>query len=101
MKTPGQIAFEAYNESKGGLTYDGKPIPPWDTLTGDVGEAVKRAWEVAAGAVAVHVRDQCAAICDLYIVSPPSEEQARGGYLNAAQGIWGRIVALGVDWGRA
>ena len=49
--TPGQIAFEAYNESKGGLTYDGKPIPPWSSLTGETGEAVKRAWEVAAQAV--------------------------------------------------
>lgn len=51
-KSYGQIAFEAYNESKGGLTYDGKPIPPWDTLAGsDVGEAVQRAWEAAAAAV--------------------------------------------------
>ena len=46
-KTLGQIAFEAYNESKGGLTYDGKPIPPWHELSGDRA-AVHRAWEVAA-----------------------------------------------------
>lgn len=50
MKTPGQIAFEAYNESKGGLTYDGKPIPPWDELSGDKA-AVHRAWEAAADAL--------------------------------------------------
>jgi len=50
-KSPGQIAFEAYNESKGGLTYDGKPIPPWDTLHGDKA-AVQLAWEAAAQAVA-------------------------------------------------
>lgn len=47
-KTLGQIAFEAYNESKGGRTYDGKPIPGWDTLTNEVGLAVRKAWEAAA-----------------------------------------------------
>jgi hypothetical protein len=50
-KTPGQVAFEAYNESKGGLTYDGKPIPPWSSLEGDTGDAVKRGWEAASTAV--------------------------------------------------
>lgn len=50
-KTLGQVAFEAYNESKGGLTYDGKPIPPWDELSGDRA-AVHSAWEVAARAAA-------------------------------------------------
>ena len=50
-KSPGQIGFEAYNESKGGLTYDGKPIPPWASLEGATGEAVKQAWESAAIAV--------------------------------------------------
>jgi len=50
-KSPGQVAFEAYNTSKGGLTYDGKPIPPWSALEGETGEAVKRAWEDAAQAV--------------------------------------------------
>lgn len=54
--TLGQIAFEAYNESKGGLTYDGKPIPPWHELSGDR-EAVHRAWEVAAAAVRAHEQD--------------------------------------------
>lgn len=52
MKTPGQIAFEVYNEAKGGKTYDGKPIPPWDTLTDETGRAVQAAWEKAAVAVA-------------------------------------------------
>lgn len=47
MKSPGQLAFEAYNHAKGGVTYDGKPIPPWT----DVGDAVRAGWEVAAGAV--------------------------------------------------
>lgn len=50
-KSPGQIAFEAYNESKGGLTYDGKPIPPWSALEGATGDAVRLGWEVAAKAV--------------------------------------------------
>lgn len=46
MKTPGQVAFEAYNEAKGGVTWDGKPIPPW----GEVGEEVQQAWKAAAEA---------------------------------------------------
>lgn len=44
MKSLGQVAFEAYNSAKGGVTYDGKPIPPWS----EVGEAVQAAWEAAA-----------------------------------------------------
>ena len=56
--TLGQIAFEAYNEKKGGKTYDGKPIPPWS----EVGDEVRGAWEFAAsrrapiGAVRYHLR---------------------------------------------
>ena len=43
-KTLGQVAFEAYNKSKGGKTWDGKPIPPWTA----VGDDVRVAWECAA-----------------------------------------------------
>jgi len=47
IKSPGQVAFEAYNESKGGLTWDGKPIPPWN----EVGDPVRDGWEASANAV--------------------------------------------------
>lgn len=50
-KSSGQIAFEAYNESKGGKTWDGKPIPPW----GDVGDEVRNGWEAAAFAVVKNI----------------------------------------------
>jgi hypothetical protein len=53
-KSPGQVAFEAYNASKGGLTYDGKPIPPWSSLSDAMGEAAKRGWEAAARAARSH-----------------------------------------------
>ena len=43
----GRVAFEAYNESKGGRTYDDKQIPPWDHLS----ETVQTAWKCAARAV--------------------------------------------------
>jgi hypothetical protein len=46
-KTLGQVAFEAYNESRGGLTHDGKPTPPWESL----GDGVRSGWEAAAIAV--------------------------------------------------
>lgn len=48
-KSMGQRAFEAYNEAKGGRTYDGKPIPPWDA----VGDDVRSAWERAAAVVVI------------------------------------------------
>lgn len=40
----GRRAFEAYNASVGGLTWDGKPIPGWDAIT----PKIREAWCVAA-----------------------------------------------------
>lgn len=45
-KTLGEIAFDAYTESKKGTTFDGRPIPKWE----DLGESVRNAWESAGGA---------------------------------------------------
>lgn len=49
-KSLGETAFDAYNESKGGKTHDGKDIPEW----ADLGDEVRAAWEAAANAV--HLR---------------------------------------------
>ena len=43
----GKANFEAYNQSVGGVTYDGKKIPPWENLS----EKVKAGW--IAGALRV------------------------------------------------
>lgn len=43
----GQIAFDAYGNSTGGLTWDKKPIPEWIELP----EHVRKAWIAAAQAV--------------------------------------------------
>jgi hypothetical protein len=43
----GQRAYAAYGESTGGLTHDGRQMPPWE----DLGENVQTAWNVAAYAV--------------------------------------------------
>jgi hypothetical protein len=43
----GRVAFDAYGETTGGLTHDGRPIPQWE----DLGEAVQQAWIAAATAV--------------------------------------------------
>lgn len=43
----GKRAFDAYNESVGGKTWDGKPIPPWELLT----ERIREAWRCASDAV--------------------------------------------------
>jgi len=47
VKCPGQVAFEAYNENRGGRTWDGKPTPPWTDLT----PGVREGWQAAALAV--------------------------------------------------
>jgi hypothetical protein len=46
QKTLGQIAFDAYIESKKGTTFDGRPIPTWENL----GDPVRNAWEAAGEA---------------------------------------------------
>lgn len=50
-KALGKIAFDAYSASKGGVTYDNKPIPPWE----NVGPDVQKGWIVAALAVKAEV----------------------------------------------
>jgi hypothetical protein len=49
-KTPGQVAFDAYNNHgpNAGKTYDGKPIPPW----GEIAEHTRERWEAGAKAAA-------------------------------------------------
>lgn len=42
----GQVAFEAYDRERGGLTHDGKPTPKW----ADLGDGIRKGWEVAAKA---------------------------------------------------
>ena len=49
-----KIAFEAYSESTGGKTYDGKPIPKWNELP----EHVQRAWSAAAAAIINKLSDR-------------------------------------------
>lgn len=90
-KTLGQVAYEAF----GGM---GSRADAYE----DLEPTIREGWEDAALAVsnvvaqscALRMRDRCSAICEYYIASPPTEENARGGYLNAAQGIRGRIDAI-------
>lgn len=39
----GKIAYEAYFEDAGGLTFDGRKMPTWDEL----GDDVRRHWTAA------------------------------------------------------
>jgi hypothetical protein len=50
-KSLGQIAFDAYNESRGGVNFQGQKTPPW----GELPEGIRVAWEVAAQAVKAHL----------------------------------------------
>lgn len=45
-----RVAFEAYGQSTGGKTWDGKPIPPFDTIR-ERTPHVAKAWEDAVAAV--------------------------------------------------
>lgn len=48
----GRRAYERYNESRGGKTWDGKPIPTWDALAGQpTGEGVREGWRCAADSI--------------------------------------------------
>jgi hypothetical protein len=49
MKTLGQIAYEAYCESVNNLSPTGITLPRWEDLTNNI----RKAWGVAAKAVAV------------------------------------------------
>jgi hypothetical protein len=53
-KTLGQIGYEAYAQSTGGKTFDGREMPTWQEIKDREGETPKvtTAWEAAAGAVA-------------------------------------------------
>ncbi|MBW5420262.1 hypothetical protein GKQ77_01585 [Streptomyces sp. BG9H] len=43
----GQRAYAAYGEVTGGLTHDGRTMPPWE----DLGEDIQAAWTVAASSL--------------------------------------------------
>lgn len=45
-----RMAFDAYNRSTGGKTWDGKDVPPYDVIA-ERTPHVARAWEAAADAV--------------------------------------------------
>lgn len=45
-----RIGFEAYGESTGGKTWDGKPIPPY-AVVAERTPHVARAWEAAVAAI--------------------------------------------------
>jgi hypothetical protein len=45
-----RVAFEAYGASTGGKTWDGKPIPPFETIR-ERTPHVALAWEAAATAI--------------------------------------------------
>lgn len=50
-----RLAFEAYNTSTGGKTFDGRDVPPYDVIA-ERTPHVARAWEAAADAVRKAVR---------------------------------------------
>lgn len=51
--TDGERAFTAYNESSGGVAYDGTPIPAWLNLRPEI----RMHWNKAAEELLTHNRD--------------------------------------------
>jgi hypothetical protein len=50
MKSIGQIAYEAYCQSTGGVSLvSGEKLPEWKVLRGEI----KKAWDAAADAVRI------------------------------------------------
>lgn len=47
IKTNAQAGYEAYGQSTGGKTWDGKPMPTWEEIC-ERTPHVKAAWETAA-----------------------------------------------------
>jgi len=47
----GEIAYQAYAQEVGGLTFDGKPLPEFNQL----GEPQKEAWNQAGWAAVKHI----------------------------------------------
>lgn len=52
-QTLGEIAFEAYNDERGGRNYRGEQTPDWEELP----EGIRQAWEKAALAVKAALED--------------------------------------------
>lgn len=52
-KTLGQIGYEAYAQSTGGKTFDGRDMPTWQEIRDREGKTPKvtKAWEAAADAI--------------------------------------------------
>lgn len=59
MITLGQIGYEAYGQTAGWKTFDGRAMPTWDELgKTDSGKETQRRWEVAATEITFHVIDR-------------------------------------------
>lgn len=63
-RTIGQIGFDAYGETAGWKTFDGRPMPRWEDLASrPEGIETRRRWEVTAAAilkvVAEEPRESC------------------------------------------
>lgn len=49
----GKIAFDAYNESRGGVNFQGQKTPSWEELP----EGIRKGWEVAATAIQRYLQE--------------------------------------------
>lgn len=73
-KMLGQLAFEAYVDAVGGETFDGKPIPGWEDLSGDGGRT-RAAWQDAANAVVSRVAVENGAVVRVDAPAVPDENR--------------------------
>jgi hypothetical protein len=62
----GRRAYDAYNDARGGVAYDGSPIPPWD----QVNEGIQQGWARGAQAI-VNTLIEGGANLDRVTLPPP------------------------------
>ncbi len=69
----GQVGYQAYAESTGGKTFDGRDMPSWEELPG----RIQAAWDAAAKAIAktVYRAVEATEAC-------PETQRAPSGYPN-------------------
>jgi hypothetical protein len=80
-----QVGYEAYAESTGGKTFDGRPIPPWEEAIAQRPH-VGAAWRAAADAIAATVEEDPAIVLARRVLRSTTSE-IKGG-LNFGEALF-------------
>jgi hypothetical protein len=84
----GKIAFDAYNRSTGGKTFDGREIPPWERVC-DEKPHVAMAWNEAAAAIRAVALNEAAEVARTWGDAPPRAGGRRDALAAAIRSLGG------------